>query len=88
MYCHAYIIGWLATYEAATPGFEVGDNATVRLDTDNEPQPDGLLRIIEGGQSRISEDDYVEGAPELIVEIAASSLQSGSFRSSIWVKRR
>jgi len=26
-----------------------------------------------GGQSRISEDDYIEGAPELIVEIAAST---------------
>jgi Uma2 family endonuclease len=26
-----------------------------------------------GGQSRISDDDYVEGAPELIVEIASSS---------------
>jgi len=25
------------------------------------------------GQSRISQDDYIEGAPELIVEIAASS---------------
>lgn len=70
---HAYIIGWLATYEAATPGVELGDNATVRLDGDNEPQPDALLRIAVGGQSRISEDDYVEGAPELIVEIAASS---------------
>lgn len=70
---HAYIIGWLATYEAATPGVELGDNATVRLDADNEPQPDALLRIEVGGQSRISEDDYVEGAPELIVEIAASS---------------
>jgi Uma2 family endonuclease len=39
------------------------------------PQPDALLRIDEakGGQSWISEDDYIEGAPELIVEIAASS---------------
>lgn len=44
----------------------------MRLDLDNEPQPDALLRI-EEGQSRISQDDYVEGAPELIVEIAASS---------------
>jgi len=46
-----------------------------RLDVDNEPQPDGLLRLDEsvGGNSRISEDDYVEGAPELIVEIASSS---------------
>ncbi len=70
---HAQILGWLITYEAATPGVEVLDNATVRLDTHNEPQPDALLRIETGGQSTISEDDYVEGSPELIVEIAASS---------------
>lgn len=69
---HAHIIGWLFAYEAATAGVQVGDNATVRLDADNEPQPDALLRIEEAGQSWI-EDGYVEGAPELIVEIAASS---------------
>lgn len=62
---HAYIMGWLATYESATLGVELADNTTVRLDADNEPQPDALLRIENGGQSRISEDDYVEGAPEL-----------------------
>ncbi len=44
------------------------------MDGDNEPQPDALLRIENGGQSIISEDGYVEGAPELIVEIAASSV--------------
>lgn len=70
---HASIMGWLAFYEAATPGVGLADNTTVRLDQDNEPQPDALLRIEQGGQSIISEDDYVEGAPELIVEIAASS---------------
>lgn len=70
---HAYIMGWLVGYEAATPGVELGDNATVIIDADNEPQPDALLRIETGGQSRINEDDYVEGAPELIVEVAASS---------------
>ena len=72
---HSLIIGWLAAYEAVTPEVESADNVTVRLDLDNEPQPDALLRIDEacGGQSRISEDDYVEGAPELIVEIASSS---------------
>ncbi len=69
---HAQIIAWLGFYTAATPGIELGDNATVRLDADNAPQPDALLRI-EGGQTIVSEDDYVEGAPELIVEIAASS---------------
>ena len=72
---HSDIIGWLSVYRAATPGVMVCDNTTVRLDLDNEPQPDALLRIESelGGQSRISEDDYVEGAPELIVEIASSS---------------
>ncbi|NWF61060.1 MAG: Uma2 family endonuclease [Fischerella sp.] len=72
---HAHIMAWLVAYETATPGVESADNATVRLDLDNEPQPDALLRIEEacGGRSRISEDDYVEDAPELIVEIASSS---------------
>ncbi len=68
-------MGWLITYEAATPRVAVGDNPTVRLDTDNAPQPNAVLFIDEaaGGQARISDDDYIEGAPELIVEIAASS---------------
>jgi Uma2 family endonuclease len=58
-----------------TPGVRLGDNATVRLDWSNEVQPDVLLRLdsAAGGCSRISADDYVEGAPELIVEIASSS---------------
>ncbi|MEB3209764.1 MAG: Uma2 family endonuclease [Leptolyngbyaceae bacterium] len=72
---HSYIMGWLNVYAAYTPGVETADNTTVRLDLENEPQPDALLRIEEayGGQSLISEDDYIEGAPELIVEIASSS---------------
>lgn len=70
---HARILGWLIAYEAATPGVMTADNATVRLDGDNEPQPDALLRIEQGGTSRISVDDYLEGAPELVVEIAAST---------------
>ncbi|GET43019.1 hypothetical protein MiSe_78390 [Microseira wollei NIES-4236] len=64
---------WLGTYCATTPGVDFSDNGTVGLDEDNEPQPDALLRIEVGGQSTVSEDDYIEGAPELIVEIAASS---------------
>ena len=71
----ASMAGWLYHYSAATPHVSVLDNATVRLDRDNEPQPDVLLRIDAGagGQSRLSADDYVEGAPELVVEVAASS---------------
>ena len=72
---HAAILGVLLHYSAFTPGVSVGDNATFRLDLDNEPQPDVLLRIEPeaGGRSRLSDDDYVEGPPELIVEIAASN---------------
>ena len=72
---HAQVMAWLTAYWVATPGVDLADNATVRLDADNEPQPDVLLRIEPevGGNSRISDDDYVEGAPELIAEIAASS---------------
>ena len=72
---HLAILTWMGTYCAFTPGVRAADNATIRLDLDNEPQPDALLRIEPqaGGRSRLSEDDYVEGAPELIVEIAASS---------------
>ena len=72
---HSAIQGVLIVYAAYTPGVSVADNATVRLDLDNEPQPDVLLRIDTeaGGRSRVSDDDYLEGAPELIVEVAASS---------------
>lgn len=71
---HADMMTWLGVYRAAAPGVQVGDNSTVRLEGDNEPQPDGFLRLATpGGQSRIDEDGYVEGAPELMAEIAASS---------------
>lgn len=53
----------------------MGDNPTVRLDLDNEPQPDALLMIDAacGGSAFINQDGYVEGAPELVAEVAASS---------------
>ncbi|MDJ0843385.1 Uma2 family endonuclease [Crocosphaera sp.] len=71
---HGRIMTWLGTYEAYTNGVQIGDNCTVRLDPENEPQPDALLRIEKGGQSIITEDGYVEAAPELIIEIAASTV--------------
>ncbi|NBD18204.1 MAG: Uma2 family endonuclease [Cyanobacteria bacterium] len=72
---HSQIMIWLGNYAISTPRLETADNTTVRLDFDNEPQPDALLRLDEsvGGNSRISEDDYLEGAPELIMEVASSS---------------
>lgn len=70
---HALVMMWLGVYAAATPVVAPYDNPTVRLDVDNEPQPDAVLRLEQGGQSTITREDYIEGAPELIVEIAASS---------------
>ncbi len=72
---HADIMTWLGVYRVATPGVRLGDNATVHLDPNNEPQPDALLQIAEthGGNSRLSDDGCIEGAPELIMEIAGTS---------------
>jgi Uma2 family endonuclease len=59
-----------------TPGTDAGDNATVRLDTENEPQPDLALIVRPefGGQIAFDADGYVIGSPELVVEVAASSV--------------
>jgi Uma2 family endonuclease len=72
---HGQIMGWISMYSAATPGVDFADNTTLRLDPDNEPQPDAMLWIdaAAGGHARVSDDDYLEGSPELIVEVAASS---------------
>ncbi len=72
---HFDFIGLLFTYRAMTPGIVGGGNSTLNLDLDNTPQPDGYLRIVEqaGGQTRMV-DGFLVGAPELIVEIAASSV--------------
>jgi Uma2 family endonuclease len=72
---HGLVVTWLGVFTAATPGVRFADNTTVRLDLDNEPQPDALLCIepAAGGRARETEDDYLEGPPELVVEVAASS---------------
>jgi len=73
---HADLMTWLGTYRALTPGVRAADNTSVRLDPTNEPQPDGLVLIdpARGGQTHISADGYVEGGPELVAEVAASSV--------------
>lgn len=72
---HSRLVTWLGTYAAFTPGTRSGIEPTVRLDLDNEPQPDIVLILDEalGGQARLTEEGYLEGVPELVVEIAASS---------------
>lgn len=72
---HLDAMGWLGVYRAFTQGVLAGDNSTIRLDLDNEPQPDGILFIDPklGGQAQMDADGYVAGAPEMAVEIASTS---------------
>jgi Uma2 family endonuclease len=72
---HALLSMALGNYQVGTPGVEVLDNTTTILGEESEPQPDLLLWVLPeyGGQSRENEDEYVEGAPELVAEIAHSS---------------
>ena len=73
---HFDLIGLLFLYRLHTPGVVGGDNGTLRLDLDNEPQPDAYLRILAefGGQCVLDEKGYVAGAPELVAEVAVSSV--------------
>jgi Uma2 family endonuclease len=73
---HSRLVTWLGIYTAFTQGTLSGIEPTVRLDLDNEPQPDIVLILDEavGGQAKLTEDGYLEGVPELVVEIAASSV--------------
>jgi Uma2 family endonuclease len=67
--------GWLVTYASRHPETEALTNPTVTLDAENTVQPDALLRRLpaHGGLTRVSEDGYLIGPPELIAEVAGSS---------------
>ena len=69
------VSGWLDRYQRFTPRIRGADGATVKLDLKGEPQPDAFLFIPAelGGQSRVDADNYLTGAPELVVEVARSS---------------
>jgi len=73
---HAIVIGWLTYYLSKTPQVEISDNATSRLDEDNEPHPDAMLLLPKhmGGTAWIDDDGYVSGAPDFVCEVSASSV--------------
>ena len=73
---HAMMVTWAGVYRAATPGVRFADNASVRLDKRNMPQPDVMLFIPRelGGQSTEDQDQYLDGAPEIAIEIASASV--------------
>jgi Uma2 family endonuclease len=69
------VVRWLDEYAEATPGTEALLNNTQILGPDSEPEPDACLFIAPeyGGQVYLAEDDYLHGAPELIVEVSSST---------------
>lgn len=71
---HGWVVTWLGAYAAKTPGVRLGVEATVYLDAENEVRPDAFLWRAEPGGPRLTEERYIEGAPQLVVEISASSV--------------
>jgi Uma2 family endonuclease len=66
---------WLGEYADATPGTDALLNNTQILGPDSEPEPDGCLFILPeyGGQVHVDDDEYLNGAPELIVEVSSAT---------------
>jgi Uma2 family endonuclease len=69
------VVTWLGTYVSLHPDVQPGgDNGTVYLEGGHEVQPDAFLLRPRPGGPYMGEDGYIIGAPQLIVEVAASSV--------------
>lgn len=64
----------LRHYAMRHPRVRAGANASIMLDDLNEVQADGFLFYEDGGRLRLRDDGYLEGAPEFVVEVAASTV--------------
>ena len=73
---HSSLVGLIFLYRARTPGVRTGDNCTVVLDLNNSPQPDVVLFVQPGygGQVKLNEKGYIVGAPDLVAEVAGSTV--------------
>lgn len=70
------MVAWVAAYAARHHGVHAGSTATLFLEGDNEVQPDAFLFKVDadGPGARVNEQGYIEGAPQLVVEVAASTV--------------
>jgi hypothetical protein len=73
---HGWLVGWSFTYAAFTKGVRLGDNASTRLTEADEPQPDVALFADAASHSlaRVDDEGYLAGSPDLLGEVAASSV--------------
>ena len=65
---------WLGTYALQHPAVSFHSDGSVRLDVDNQFQPDVFLWKLDEGTARRGEKNLLDVAPELVVEYAASSV--------------
>lgn len=71
---HVQILTWLGYYSMSTAGTKAYDNTTTIIDSQNEFQPDAQLVIPpEFGGRGVTLGQYVVGAPQLALEVAATS---------------
>ena len=73
---HAKVITWLSNYSAETPSTDVSDAPTLKLGLKSEPEPDGCLYLLPevGGACRVDDEGYLSGPPELVVEVANTTM--------------
>jgi Uma2 family endonuclease len=65
------VLAWLNAHAGDRTDIECSPPVTLILDEENEVEPGALL--FRSDPSRIDADGYLIGAPELVVEVAASS---------------
>lgn len=72
---HRLAIIWLDTYADAHAGIEIAVDTTFEISPEDEVQPDIALFRFDGGQTAVQKTvkGYLEGGPEFVIEIAASS---------------
>lgn len=72
---HARVMSFLGNYQMNSRAAQLLDNPTFIASEEYEPQPDGVLMVREdyGGNAWINDKDYLEGSPELVVEVSSSS---------------
>lgn len=66
----ALVLEWLGRYRGSRRDLKAHGPATILLDDENEPEPDAVLYHVDSGTFS---DGYLARAPELVVEIAATS---------------
>jgi Uma2 family endonuclease len=70
------LLFWAKTYTSQIPTLEARSEVTTKMNAVNEPEPDLFIFVRPecGGQVSVDDEDFIVGAPELIIEIANSTM--------------